>query len=254
MLEQQSILITSLVNATQQNRGHQNDHLIPLLAGQQAVLEKLTTVESGQAEVTDHFAQFDEQNSEVVRELRSQIEELTAEKNETANRMHDLQLELLQSRHAQETAEKVAGEDRDKLEIAQSRIAALEQHSQTLIKEKQSLTRYIEEDHKSRQDRTLQLENAQQELNSKDEVLVAEKRRNESLVETIRSQTSELVELRQSTSRFQETLVVRLSRIEEGAQGGADQTGELAKMRARNDRLQEEVDSLKEQVSENGRD
>jgi len=249
MLEQQSILISSLANATQQNRGHQNDHLIPLLEGQQAVLEKLTTVESAQAEVTDRFAQFDEQNSEVVGELRSQIEELTAEKSEMADRINGLQLELLQSRHAQETAEKVAGEDRDKLEIAQSRTAALEQHLQSMIKENQSLTREVEEDEKSRQDQTSRLENAHEQLGSKDEELVAEKRRNESLAETIRSQSSELVELRQSNSGFQEMLVDRLSRIEEGVQGGSEHTGELAKMRARNDRLQEELDSLKELVS-----
>jgi len=254
MLEQQSILISSLANATQQNRGHQNDHLIPLLEGQQAVLEKLTTVESGQAEVTDRFAQFDEQNSEVVGELRSQIEELTAEKIETANRMHDLQIELLQSRHAQETAERVAGEDRDKLQIAQSRTAALEQHLQSMITENQSLTREIEEDKNSRQDQTSRLENVHEQLGSKDGELVAEKRRNETLAETIRSQTSELVELRQSTSGFQEMLVDRLSRIEEGVQSGSEHFGELAQMRARKDRLQEEVDSLKEQVSENGRD
>jgi len=254
MLEQQSILISSLANATQQNRGHQNDHLIPLLEGQQVVLEKLTTVESGQAEVTDRFAQFDEQNSKVVGELRSQIEELTAEKSEMADRIHDLQLELLQSRHAQETAEKVAGEDRDKLQIAQSRIAALEQHLQSMIKENQSLNREIEEDEKSRRDQMLQLENAHEQLGSKDGELLAEKRRNETLAETIRSQTSELAELRHSTSSFQEMLVDRLSRIEEGVQSGSEHSGELAKMRARNDRLQEEVDSLKEQVSENRRD
>jgi len=254
MLEQQSILISSLANATQQNRGHQNDHLIPLLEGHQAVLEKLTTVESGQADFTNRLAQFNDQQSEVIRELRPRVEEITAEKSEMADRMHDLQLEVLQSRHAQETAERVAEEDRDKVEIAQSRMATLEQHSQTLIKEKQSLTRDLEEDQKSRQDQLLQLDNAQQELHSKQEELTAEKLRNESLAETIRSQSSELVELRQSTSRFQEMLVDRLSRIEEGVQGGADDTGELAKMRARNDRLQEEVDSLKEQVSENGRD
>lgn len=254
MLEQQSILISSLANATQQNRSHQSDHLIPLLEGQQAVLEKLTTVESAQAEVTDRLAQLDDQQSEVIRELRLRIEEITAEKNEMTDRTHTLQLELLQSRHAQETAEKVAGEDRDKFQIAQSRTAALEQHLQSMIKENQSLTRGIEEDKKSRQDQTSRLENAHERLGSKDEELVAEKRRNEILLETSRSQTSELAELRHSTSSFQEMLVDRLSRIEEEVQGRSDHTGELAKMRARNDRLQEEVDSLKEQVSENRRD
>jgi hypothetical protein len=249
MLEQQSTLISSLANATQQNRGHQNDHLIPLLEGQQAVLEKLTTVESAQAEGTDRLAQFDDQQSEVVAELRFQIEETTAEKNEQADRVHRLEIELLESRHAQETTEKEAGEDRDKLEMAQSRNAALEQHLQTLIKEKQSLTREIEEDQKVRHEQTSRVEQAQADLDAKQEDLAAEKRRNETLSESFRSQTSELAELRHSTSRFQETLVDRLSRIEEGVQGSSDHSGELAKLQARNERLQEEANHLKEQVS-----
>jgi chromosome segregation ATPase len=249
MLEQQSTLISSLANATQQNRGHQNDHLIPLLEGQQAVLEKLTTVESTQVEVTDRLTQFDNQQSEVVGELRSQIEEITAEKNELADRAHQLEIEVLESRHARENVQKEAGEDRDKLEIAQSRNAALEQHLQALIKEKQSLAREIEEDQKTRQEEALRYEKAQVDFNAKQDELLAEKRRNETLAEVIRSQSSELAELRHSTSRFQETLVDRLSRIEEGVQGSSDHSAELAKWRAQNERLQQEVDSLKEQVS-----
>jgi hypothetical protein len=249
MLEQQSTLISSLANATQQNRGHQNDHLIPLLEGQQAVLEKLTTVENAQAEVADRLAQFDYQQSEVVAELRFQIEETTAEKIEQADRVHQLEIELLESRHAQETTQKEAGENRDKLEMAQSRNAALEQHLQTLIKEKQCLVREIEEDQKLRQAQTSRFEQAQADLNAKQEELLVEKRRKEILAEVIQSQTSELAELRHSTSRFQETLVDRLSRIEEGVQGSSDHSAELAKLRAQNERLQEEVDSLKEQVS-----
>jgi len=58
---------------------------MPLLEGQQAVLEKLTTVESTQTEVTDRLAQFDYQQSEVVGELRLQIEEKSAEKREQAD-------------------------------------------------------------------------------------------------------------------------------------------------------------------------
>jgi chromosome segregation ATPase len=249
MLEQQSTLISSLANATQQNRGHQHDHLIPLLEGQQSVLEKLTTVESTQAEVTDRLAQFDDQQSEVVGELRLQIEEITAENSELADRVHQLELELLESRHTQEITEKEAGEDRDKLEIAQSRNAALEQHLQTLIKEKQCLVREIEEDQKTRQDQTSQYEKAQADLDGKHEELIAEKGKNETLSESFRSQSSELAELRHSTSRFQETLVDRLSRIEEGVQGSSDHSAELAKLRAQNEQLQEEVNSLKEQVS-----
>jgi len=248
MLEQQSTLISSLANATQQNRGHQNDHLIPLLEGQQAVLDKLTTIETTQTEVTDRLAQFDDQQSEVVGELRSQIEEITAEKNGLAYRVHQLDIELLDSRHAQEATQKQAGEDRDKLGIAQSRNGSLEQHSRTLIKEKQNLAREIEEHQKIRQDQTSRIEQAQADLDAKQEELLVEKRRNETLSESIRSQTSELAELRHSTSRFQETLVDRLSRIEEGVQGNTDLSGELAKMQTRNERLQEEVDSLKEQV------
>jgi hypothetical protein len=249
MLEQQSTLISSLANATQQNRGHQNDHLIPLLEGQQAVLEKLTTIESTQTEVTDRLAQFDNRQSEVVGELRSQIEKISAEKNEQADRIHQLELELLESRHAQKITEKEAGEDRDKLEIAQSRNAALEQHLQSLIKEKQNLAREIEEDQKTRHEQTSRVEQAQADLDARQEGLLAEKRKNETLSESLRSQSSELAELRHSTSRFQETLVDRLSRIEEGVQGSSDHSAELAKLRAQNERLQEEVDSLKEQVS-----
>ena len=249
MLEQQSTLISSLANATQQNRGHQNDHLIPLLEGQQAVLDKLTTVESTQVEVTDRLAQFDDQQSEVVAELRLQIEDLTVEKSELADRVHRLQLELLGSRHAQEATLKQAGEDRNRLGIAQSRNTALEQHLQALIKEKQSLAREIEEDQKTRQDQTSRIEQAQADLDAKQEELLVEKRRNETLSESIRSQISELAELRHSTSRFQETLVDRLSRIEEGVQGSSDHSGELAKLQARNERLQEKVDRLMEQVN-----
>jgi len=249
MLEQQSTLISALANATQQHRGHQNDHLIPLLEGQQAVLEKLSTVESTQVEVTDRLAQFDAQQSDVVRELRLQIEDLTVEKSELAGRVHQLDIELLDSRHAQENIGKEAAEDRDKLEIAQSRIGALEQHSQTLIKEKQNMAREIEEHQKTRQDQTSRIEQAQADRVAKQEELLVEKRRNETLSESIRSQASELAELRYSTSRFQDTLVDRLSRIEEGVQGNLDNSGELAKLQARNERLQEEVDSLKKQVS-----
>jgi chromosome segregation ATPase len=249
MLEQQSILISSLANATQQNRGHQNDNLIPILEGQQAVLEKLTTVESTQTEVTDRLAQFDDQQSEYIAELRSQIEEITAEKSELADRVHQLDIELLESRHAQETIEKEAGEDRDELEMAQSRNAALEQHLQSLIKEKQSLAREIVEDQKTRQEQTSRFQKAQADLDRKQEELLTEKQRNEILVETIRSQTSELAELRRSTSSFQETLVNRLSRIEEGVQGSSDHSSELAQLQCRNERLQAQVDGLKEQVS-----
>jgi chromosome segregation ATPase len=249
MLEQQSTLISSLANATQQNRGHQNDHLIPLLEGQQAVLEKLTTVESTQTEVADRLARFDDQQSEVVAELRQQVEGINAEKNEQADRIHQLEIELLESRHVQETTQKEAGEDQDKLEIAQSRNAALEQHLQTLIKEKQNLAREIEEDQKTRHEQTSRVEQAQADLDAKQEELLAEKRKNERLSESLRSQSSELVELRHSTSRFQETLVDRLSRIEEGVQGSSDHSAEFAKLRAQNEQLQEEVDRLKEQVS-----
>ena len=250
MLEHQSTLISSLANTTQRNRGHQKGHLIPLLEGQQAVLEKLTTVESTQTEVTDRLAQFNDQQSEVVGELRLQIEEITAGNDKLANRVHLLDIELLESRHAQEITQKEAGGDRDKLEIAQSRNAALEQHLQTLIKEKQCLVQEIEEDQKSRQEQTSRFELAQADLDAKQKELVAENRRNETLSEVIQSQASELAEQRHSTSRFHETLVDRLSRIEEGAQGSSDHSAELAKLQARNERLQEVVDSAKEQVSD----
>lgn len=161
-----------------------------------------------------------------------------------------MQLEVLESRQAQKNVEKEAGEDRDKLEIAQSRNAALEQHLQTLIKEKQCLVLEIEEDQKSRQEQTSRFELAQADLDAKQKELVAENRRNETLAEVIQSQASELAELRQSTSRFQETLLDRLSRIEEGVQGSSDHSAELAKLQARNERLQEALDSLKKQVSD----
>jgi DNA repair exonuclease SbcCD ATPase subunit len=249
MLEQQSTLISSLANVTQQNRGHQNDHLIPLLEGQQAVLDKLSTVEGAQSEVTDLLVRFDEQQSEVVGDLRSELAEIKAEKAELVERLHRLEVELLETRQETARSEKETSEIRDRLDMAQNRNAALELHLQTLIKDKDSVAREYEQDQKTRERDQLSHKKTLVDLHAKAEELIGEKRRNEVLAETIRSQSSELVELRRSTSKFHETLVDRLSRIEEGVQGSTVNSAEYVKLQDRNEHLQGEIDKLKAKVS-----
>jgi chromosome segregation ATPase len=249
MLEQQSTLISSLANVTQQNRGHQNDHLIPLLEGQQTVLDKLSTVEEAHSEVTDLLARFDEQLSEVVGDLRSELAEIKAEKAELAERLHRLEVELLETRQEIAQNEEETSKIRDKFDMAHSRNAALELHLQTLIKDKDSVAREYEQDQKTREREQLLHKKTLVDLHAKSEELIGEKRRNEVLAETIRSQPSELVELRRSTSKFHETLVDRLSRIEEGVQGSTVNSAEYVKLQDRNERLLEEINRLKEKVS-----
>lgn len=248
MLEQQSILISSLASATQQNRGHQNDHLMPLLEGQQVVLEKLTIVESTQSEVTDLLSRFEEQQSDTVGELQSQIQAMHADRDGQADRVHHLELALAESAHDQASLRKEAGECRDNLEMVKSRNAALETHLQSLIKEKANTAREYEEDQTTRQREHMLYHQMEIDLQAKEEELTNEKGRNKTLAGTILSQSSELAELGRSTSKFHETLVDRLSRIEEGVQGSSDHSGEVSRLQKRNELLQEEVDSLKEKV------
>jgi len=249
MIEQQSILISSLANATQQNKGHQNDHLVPILEGQQAVLNKLSTLEGAQSEAAEVLARFDRQQSDVVEDLRSELSKSVAEKEEQLKTMHRLEIELLETRQAQVNAENGGMETRRSFEAALSRITTLQSDLQVVQTERQSLSGEVQSMTIAHQRQASMSKKHQVELETKQAELVAEKRRNETLAETIRLQSSELAELRRSTSKFQDTLVDRLSRIEEGVQQSTVGSADYVVLQQQNQRLQGEIDGLKEIVS-----
>jgi len=249
MLEQQSILLSSLASITQQNRGHQNDHLIPLLEGQQAVLDKISTVENSRSQVSDLLRRLEQQQGKAIIDLQSQLAGVITQKKDLASQVHLLQSKISESEHVEEAIRNEAGATRDKFNVAQSRNAALELHLQSLIKEKQSTARETEEDQATRQRQQALYETTSADLEAKHQDLIVERLRNETFAETIRLQTAELVELRQSISAFQDALVDRLSRIEEGVQASTFGSEEYIRLQNRNEQLQGEVDRLKEQVS-----
>jgi len=249
MLEQQSILLSSLASITQQNREHQNHHLIPFLEGQQAVLDKISTVENRRSQVSDLLERLEQQQGKAIIDLQSQLASSIMQKEELASQVHRLQLKISESEHVEQAIRNEAGETRDRFNVAQSRNAALELHLQSLIKEKQSTARETEEDQATRQRQQALYEKTSADLEAKHQDLIVERLRNETFAETIRLQTVELIGLRQSTSAFQDALVYRLSRIEEGVQGSASGSEEYIRLQNRNEQLQGEVDSVKEQVS-----
>lgn len=249
MIEQQSILISSLANATQQNKAHQHDHLVPLLEGQQAVLDKLSTLQSAQSEITGVLARFEQHQSDVVGDLRSELAQMVAKKEEQLEEIHRLETELLETRQAQVNAENGGIETRRSFEAALSRITTLQSDLQVVQEEKQSLSGEVQSMTIAHQRQASMSKRQQVELETKQADLVAEKHRNETLAETIRLQSSELAELRRSTSKFQETLVDRLSRIEEGVQQSTVGSADYVVLQQQNQRLQGEIDGLEEIVS-----
>jgi chromosome segregation ATPase len=249
MLEQQSTLISSLVNVIQQNRGHQHDHFVPLLEGNQAVLDKLSSLEGTQSEVTDVLARFDQFQSDVVGDLRSELEKVTTERDEQKDEKHRLQLELMQARQALANAEIEVTDSRRSFEAALSRITTLQSDLHAAQAEKQALSDELQSIASAQQRQAQSSKKHQTDLETKQQELADEKRRNETLAETVRLQSSELAELRQSTTKFQETLVDRLSRIEEGVQQSTVGSGDYIVLQTENLRLQGEIDDLKKMVS-----
>lgn len=249
MLEQQSILISSLANATQQNKGHQNDHLVPLLEGQQAVLDKLSTLQSAQSEFKGVLARIDQHESDVVGALRSELAQMVVQKQEQMEEVHRLEIELLETRQAQVNAENGGMETRRSFEAALSRITTLQSELQVVQEDKQSLSGEIQSMTIAQQRQASISKKHQVEFETTQAELVAERRRNETLAETIRLQSSELAELRRCTSKFQDTLVDRLSRIEEGVQQNTVDSADHVVLQQQNQRLQGEIDGLKEIVS-----
>jgi chromosome segregation ATPase len=249
MLEQQSTLISSLANVIQQNRGHQHDHFVPILEGQQAVLDKLSSLQGTQSEVTDVVARFDQLQSDVVEDLRSELVKVTTERDEHKAENHRLDLELLEARQALASAERETMESRRSFEAALSRKTTLQSDLHAAQAEKQSLSVELQSISSAQQRQAQISKKHQTDLETKQQELSDEKRRNESLAETIRLQSSELAEVRQSTSKFQETLIDRLSRIEEGVQQSTVGLGDRVVLQKENQRSQGEVDDLKMMVS-----
>jgi hypothetical protein len=251
MIEQQSTLISALANSIQHTTGHRDDHLMPLLEGQQALLAKLNDYELGQSSLHDKVdaiqarQQLDEQMGGQEPEVSSSA---LARLEEAANNdRRDLEQLRLLNQAASDDAKQLrqALEDAHRQNHQLEEDLAAERNKSSSALGIGAAWQQLSEEH----------ERSVQHLANTERDLAQEKKRNESLATSFELQAFELLEIRKSTAKLESSLVDRLSRIEEGVQQGGSQRSEdshskleTEKMAEQRDKLRAEVDTLRQKV------
>ena len=255
-VEQQSTLISSMASTLQNQKAHSGDHLVPLLEGQQAIMDRFEnlsatneTLANELENISSAMSKQDQNQYHKTPEVEEQNRQAQQEARESKsvigdlrNRLSQLQLEKDQERSRAEKAVQQLSET----------VLSLEADFEATITRNQKVLSDYQELRVDRQrlrddyDRSSsELEETKQELAS-----IKSKQENETVATMSDTQAEEMAKLRNVTEALQEMMSTRLRSMEENLLASAStDPDEVMELRKRNTSLEQEVIILRNKVS-----
>lgn len=226
----------------QDRQGHSQDHLVPLLEGQQAILKRFENLDDKNEMLANELERMN------ARESRNQDEVETSSRQQDLDRIAGLTEQLQQLKLNRQRDQYEAEQTARDLSSAKERIDGMQ--SDIRMAKARADQAVIDQVQSERQRHQLMAdrERLEGEVREARNEVEEEKRRRDAAAATLASQAWEMAQLRQLTTKKQETMLAKLAIIEQAAT--VDQSSpEQDSLREKNITLEQEIAEMRRRVS-----
>lgn len=242
-LDQQSTLLSSVASLLQVQNGHKADHLVPLLEGQQAILDRFVTLNEKNNMLVDELERVSSAvSSRDILNLPPREQDLRAIET-LRQEVHDLQLEQQRDRLKAQQAQRDLTSGNKRIEELQDEVRSAKSQADLAATAKAEMgveCRRLQDDNARLQ---AEAEEARERVQEK-----LQRREASAAVAASQVQASGVAQLRELTTGLHETMLEKLAAVEQ-SRNDHQASSFLNDLRDENARLEQELKLTREQVS-----